>query len=220
MYSIVMVAAMTAAPAQPAYGPHPQAECSGIFVGGDWEGGGWVWWGPYYAAFGGYAPWTIPGAPVLYGSGPGDYVPSPTLAVPPPVAPAGPTGIPDRAKPEPGKGPDAPGGESIPKKLGRLGAQPAAGASLAMARSPVTVTLSANCELFVAGVTMTVNAGTHSFRTPELVQGQACAYEFRARFDRPDGKSEIVTKKVTFRAGEPVVVDFAGPMAERSVAAK
>ena len=74
--------------------------------------------------------------------------------------------------------------------------------------SSVTVNLPAKAKLFVDGVATPVSAGTHTFKTPELTKGRAYVYTFRAEIDR-DGKTEIESREVTFKGGEPIVVNFA-----------
>jgi len=83
--------------------------------------------------------------------------------------------------------------------------------------TPVTVNLPANAKLFVDGVPAAVSGGTHTFRTPELAKGKAFTYDFRAEVDKA-GTTEVVSKKVTFKAGEPVTVDFVEPAAVRTAA--
>jgi uncharacterized protein (TIGR03000 family) len=79
----------------------------------------------------------------------------------------------------------------------------------------VTVNLPAKAKLFVEGVPAAVTGGTQTFRTPELEKGKPFTYEFRAEVDK-DGTTEVVSKKVTFTAGEPVSVDFVEPAAVRT----
>lgn len=81
--------------------------------------------------------------------------------------------------------------------------------------TPVMVNLPAKAKLFVDGVPAAVTGGTHTLNTPELVKGKAFTYEFRAEVDK-DGTTEVVSKKVTFTAGEPVTVDFVEPTAVRT----
>lgn len=81
--------------------------------------------------------------------------------------------------------------------------------------TPVTVNLPAKAKLFVDGVPTAVEGGTRTFRTPELAKGKAFTYEFRAEVDK-DGTTEVVSKKVTFTAGEAVTVDFVAPAADRT----
>jgi len=86
------------------------------------------------------------------------------------------------------------------------------------AASTVTINLPAKAKLFVDGVAATANGGTHTFRTPELAKGQSFVYDFRAEIEQADGKTESVSKKVTFSAGEPVLVNFVEPAAVRTAA--
>jgi len=81
--------------------------------------------------------------------------------------------------------------------------------------TPVTVNLPAKAKLFVDGIPAAVTGGTHTFRTPELAKGKAFIYDLRAEVDK-DGTTEVVSKKVTFNAGEPVTVDFVEPAAVRT----
>jgi uncharacterized protein (TIGR03000 family) len=81
--------------------------------------------------------------------------------------------------------------------------------------TPVTVNLPAKAKLFVDGVPAAVTGGTHTLHTPELVKGKAFTYEMRAEVDK-DGTTEVISKKVTFTAGEPVTVDFVEPTAVRT----
>jgi len=74
--------------------------------------------------------------------------------------------------------------------------------------SAVTVSLPEKSKLFVDGVATPVSTGTHTFRTPELTKGKAYVYTFRAEIDR-DGKTEIENREVTFKGGDPIVVNFA-----------
>ena len=83
------------------------------------------------------------------------------------------------------------------------------------ATSPVTVNLPAKAKLFVDGVPAAPRAGPSTFRTPELAKGKPFVYEFRAEVEK-DGTTEVLSKKVTFTAGEPVTVDFVEPTAVRT----
>jgi uncharacterized protein (TIGR03000 family) len=73
--------------------------------------------------------------------------------------------------------------------------------------SPVTVTLPEKSKLFVDGSATQARGGTHSFRTPELTKGKPYVYQFRAEVEK-DGRTEVLSREVTFNAGEPIVVDF------------
>jgi uncharacterized protein (TIGR03000 family) len=81
--------------------------------------------------------------------------------------------------------------------------------------SPVTVTLPEKSKLFVDGVETAATSGKHTFQTPELPKGKPFVYEFRAEVEK-DGKTETVSQKVTFNAGEPIVVDFTDAAATRT----
>jgi uncharacterized protein (TIGR03000 family) len=83
------------------------------------------------------------------------------------------------------------------------------------ATSSVTVTLPEKAKLFVDGVAAATTAGKHTFSTPELPKGKSFVYEFRAELEK-DGKTETVNQKVTFNAGEPIVVDFTETTATRT----
>lgn len=74
--------------------------------------------------------------------------------------------------------------------------------------SSVTVNLPAKAKLFVDGVATPISSGTHTFRTPELTKGKSYVYAFRAEIDR-EGKTEIENREVTFKGGDPIIVDFA-----------
>jgi uncharacterized protein (TIGR03000 family) len=81
--------------------------------------------------------------------------------------------------------------------------------------SSVTVNLPANAKLFVDGVATSTTGGTTTFKTPELTRGKAYVYKFSAEIDR-DGKTEIESRDVTFKAGEPINVNFTEPAAIRT----
>jgi uncharacterized protein (TIGR03000 family) len=83
------------------------------------------------------------------------------------------------------------------------------------ASSPVTVTLPEKARLFVDGVVAATGGGKQTFRTPELAKGKPYVYEFRAEVDK-DGKTEVLSRQVTFKAGEPIVVNFVEADATRT----
>jgi uncharacterized protein (TIGR03000 family) len=85
------------------------------------------------------------------------------------------------------------------------------------AKIAITVSLPANSKLTVDGIDTRMTGGKHTFHTPELTRGQPFSYQFRAEIER-DGQIEVVTQKVSFKAGEPVNVDFTE--ATRTVSAK
>ena len=75
------------------------------------------------------------------------------------------------------------------------------------ATSAVTVTLPPNSKLTVDGIDTRMTGGRHTFKTPELTKGQPVSYEFRAEIERL-GIIQVLTQKVSFKAGDPVEVDF------------
>jgi uncharacterized protein (TIGR03000 family) len=81
--------------------------------------------------------------------------------------------------------------------------------------SAVTVSLPGKAKLFVDGVATPATGGTQTFKTPELTRGKPYVYQFRAELER-DGKTEIESREVTFKGGEPIVVDFTAPAAVRT----
>jgi uncharacterized protein (TIGR03000 family) len=84
------------------------------------------------------------------------------------------------------------------------------------ATSAVTVSLPPNSRLMVDGIDTRMTGGKHTFKTPELSKGQPVSYEFRAEIERA-GKMEVLTQKVSFKAGEPIAIDFI-EAAERTAA--
>lgn len=83
--------------------------------------------------------------------------------------------------------------------------------------SSVTVNLPAKSKLFVDGVATSTTGGTHTFKTPELTRGKSYVYKFSAEIER-DGQTELESREVTFKAGEPVNVNFTEPAAIRTAA--
>ena len=84
------------------------------------------------------------------------------------------------------------------------------------ATSAVTVSLPPNSRLTVDGIDTRMTGGKHTFKTPEMPKGQPVSYEFRAEIER-QGKKEVLTQKVAFKAGEPIEINFV-EAAERTVA--
>ena len=80
-------------------------------------------------------------------------------------------------------------------------------AAFPVTTSPVTVDLPEKAKLFVDGIPAAANGGRQMFRTPELTKGKPYTYQFRAEVE-VEGKTDIRVRNVTFRAGEPVAVDF------------
>jgi len=71
----------------------------------------------------------------------------------------------------------------------------------------VTVNLPAKSKLLVDGTDTLMTGGTHTFNTPALSKGQSFSYKFQAEIEK-DGKMEVVTQDVSFKAGEAITVDF------------
>jgi uncharacterized protein (TIGR03000 family) len=84
------------------------------------------------------------------------------------------------------------------------------------ATSAVTVSLPPNSRLTVDGIDTRMTGGKHTFKTPEMPKGHPVSYEFRAEIER-QGKKEVLTQKVAFKAGEPIEINFI-EAAERTVA--
>jgi uncharacterized protein (TIGR03000 family) len=72
------------------------------------------------------------------------------------------------------------------------------------------VRLPAEAELWVDGKKTSQSGETRKFTTPDLKPGQEYAYEMRAHWNGKDGKKEE-TRRVAFRAGQQVKVDFTKP---------
>ena len=84
------------------------------------------------------------------------------------------------------------------------------------ATSAVTVSLPPNSRLTVDGIDTRMTGGKRTFKTPEMPKGQSVSYEFRAQIER-NGKMTVLTEKVSFKAGEPIAIDFI-EAAERTAA--
>jgi len=75
------------------------------------------------------------------------------------------------------------------------------------ATSAVTVNLPAAAKLLVEGKEAAAAVVTSGFNTPELPVGQEVTYTFQTETPR-DGRTEVETRRVTFKAGDPVLIDF------------
>src|SRR5262249_29551381 len=62
-------------------------------------------------------------------------------------------------------------------------------------------------KVFVDDSRRELPAGTREFKTPNLTKGGEYAYQFRAELTA-DGKKHEQTKRVIFKGGESVTVDF------------
>jgi uncharacterized protein (TIGR03000 family) len=72
--------------------------------------------------------------------------------------------------------------------------------------SIIKVNAPANAKVFVQD-RQELPEGAKEFRTPPLSKGREYAYSFRAEVSK-DGKKQSQTQRVSFKAGEPVTVDF------------
>ena len=207
MYSLVLMAAMTASPATPAchwgkgggwggcsggcYGGY--GGCYGGYGGG--YGGGCYGYGGYaplgcYGCTGcwGYGTFGLPSSyPGAFGYSDGGYSGSPygPVHAPAPGSGAGPI------KPEP----------VPPPKV-----EPGAKSSL-NGPAKLIVELPGDAKLYIDDSPMKTTSGKRVFRTPTLERGQAYYYILRAEIQR-DGKTETATKRVIVRAGEEVMASF------------
>jgi uncharacterized protein (TIGR03000 family) len=84
---------------------------------------------------------------------------------------------------------------------------PAAAARAESAPAHFTVKLPADARLTIDGVHCTLTSDTRSFATPPVEAGHEYFYTLRAEVVR-DGRSRSQSKKVYFRAGESVRVEF------------
>ncbi|WP_029630281.1 TIGR03000 domain-containing protein [Zavarzinella formosa] len=81
--------------------------------------------------------------------------------------------------------------------------------------SAVSVNLPAGSKLMVDGVETT----RQNFNTPDLSAGSSVTHTFVTETPR-DGRTEVETRKVTFKVGEPVVIDFSRKSADSVVSVK
>jgi uncharacterized protein (TIGR03000 family) len=201
MYSMVLMAALTAGSATPychgccgcwggGWGCHGcwggcYGGCYGCWGGGCYGGcfggcmgcyGGWGGWG---GGYGGGAI-TYPGR--VYGGGAGVM---PGAATP---GTAAPTGEPLPYPPE---------GKS---KSGKEG-------TMLSTKAKLVVELPPNAKLFIDEKPMKNASGVRSFNTPDLEPGQAYYYIVRVETIR-DGKTVAETRRVIVRAGQVARADF------------
>ena len=71
----------------------------------------------------------------------------------------------------------------------------------------VVVTLPADAKLTIDGTATTSTSSERTFETPELVAGKTYSYTLEATFQK-EGKSVVVSKKVTIEAGKTSTVDL------------
>lgn len=201
MYSLVLMAAVTASPATPAC--HWGKGCGCYGGGGGCYGGCYGYgYGCYGCYGGGYAPlgcygctgcWGGYGTFGLGGSYPGTFA---CFGGCYGGSPYGPVTVPGPAsgtmtKPEP----------VPPPKVG-----PGSRSSLSN-QAKVVVELPPDAKLYIDDQLMKTSTGRRVFRTPTLDRGQAYYYILRAEVER-DGKRQTATKRVIVRAGEQVTASF------------
>ncbi len=205
MYSVVLMAALTAGTATPdchrccgCYGGG--WGCCGCYggCGGCWGGcyggcygcfggcmgcmgcmGGWggCYGGGCYGCWGGYASWGY-GAPAYSGT----VVPGGMIA----------------------PGATTPGGEPLgnPKE-----SKPKSSTMFSSTKAKLVVELPENAKLFIDDMPMKAGSGVRSFNTPELEPGQAYYYMVRVESIR-DGKPVSESRRVIVRAGQVARADF------------
>jgi uncharacterized protein (TIGR03000 family) len=205
MYSVVMLAALTAGEQAPSFhhkGYHwngGYGACYGGCYGVGYHG--WGGWGQPYGGYGwpGYSGWGGCGgyASAAYG------VPmTPLVTPPPPMPPASDKDGEDRdgkAK-EKGKG----------KGMGDE--------NDTSAKARVTFLVPEGAKVYVDGRLLNRVAETRTFRTPPLAKGEAYFYEVRAEVIR-DGKPVSETRRIIVRAGAEVRADFRAVGADTSAVA-
>ena len=71
----------------------------------------------------------------------------------------------------------------------------------------VVVTLPADAKLTIDGTATTSTSSERTFETPDLVVGKTYSYTLEATFQK-EGKSVVVSKKVTIEAGKTSTIDL------------
>lgn len=74
----------------------------------------------------------------------------------------------------------------------------------------IVVSLPADAKLIIDGQTTTQTTGTRTFRTPGLEEGYQYSYDLVAEVVR-EGRTERITQRVTFRAGQEARVTLDVP---------
>jgi uncharacterized protein (TIGR03000 family) len=213
MYSLVLMAALTAGPANVAdwHGCHGCWGCSGCWgccgcwggcygcwggCYGCYGGGSCCGWGGYYGGWGGcwgcyggcYGSWGCCGGWDCCGGCYGGYA-VPAYYTPPVGVPTGPV--------------TGPGGETKPP-AGGTGTKPP---EAYLNRARVIVDVPSDAKLFIDDQPMKTTSSHRVFSTPALEPGQAYYYIVRVEVMR-DGKPVADSKRVIVRAGEEARADF------------
>jgi uncharacterized protein (TIGR03000 family) len=79
--------------------------------------------------------------------------------------------------------------------------------SARLLRSEVQVELPEGAKLYVNDSAKAIQSADGRFQTPELPEGEEFAYSFRAVMEVNGDRKEL-TRKVTFRPGQPLNVDL------------
>jgi uncharacterized protein (TIGR03000 family) len=211
MYSMVLMAALTAGSATPdchrcggccgCYGGYGCGGCYGGCYGcfgGCWGGcygGCYGGWGGCYGCWGGYSSWGCCGCMGGVGFGGGVSYPGTIdggMYAPGNVAP--------------GTTP-APQGEQLPSPSTKKKPEDKETRLWNPNKAKLVVELPANAKLFIDDMPMKAEAGVRSFNTPALQPGQAYYYMVRVETMK-DGKPVSETRRVIVRAGQIARADF------------
>jgi uncharacterized protein (TIGR03000 family) len=223
MYSIVMMAAMTAAPETPDFF-HKGGGCHGGYGGGCYGGGCYGGGGGCYGCNGGGCHGMFGGHGMLGGHGfcgffghkhggggcNGCYGGAPYYtgcggyAVPPAVTPAAPGVVVGYA---------APNFATIPAT-----GVPEAVATLPAGRAQVVIRVPADAKLFADGQATQLTGPERVFLTPDLSTGRDFQYSLKVEY-AANGETKSDTKQVTVRAGHRTVVEFTALAAEKATSA-
>ncbi len=197
MYSLVLMAALTAGSATPdchrcgCWGGGYGYGCCGCYGGwggcyGCWGcfGGCFGCFGGCYGCWGGYGGYGYGGVGMAY---PGSVYPGGMMA-------------PGAATP----GAATPYEQLPPAKDGK---DKKNGTTLDTTKAKLVVELPANAKLFIDDMPMKNATGVRSFNTPSLEPGQAYYYMVRVETVR-EGKTVSETRRVVVRAGQVARADF------------
>jgi uncharacterized protein (TIGR03000 family) len=98
----------------------------------------------------------------------------------------------------------SPSGKSVAPEVGPAPAEKDAPAA-------IEVHVPANAEVWIDGAKTKQQGSKRAFVSPTLTAGKDYVYEIRATW-REDGREQKETRRVTFRAGAQVSVDFTKPV--------
>jgi uncharacterized protein (TIGR03000 family) len=92
--------------------------------------------------------------------------------------------------------------------------QPVAGRNLPETRAQLLVRVPADAKLFADGQPTTLTGSERSFMTPEIAAGRDFAYTLKVEYT-VDGQTKSESKKVVVRGGHMTAVDFSAPQTDR-----